>query len=104
MARISQITALPSDQHAKVEALIRQFKYANLDALKHLLSTDGILISRSALGRYARNLKARDGLMPGGEARTVIVIFDRATGSATTVTSSASKDVVLTHISSISSV
>lgn len=103
MARISTVLLLSPEQHAKVDSLIRHFRYVNTDAIRELLSAGGIDIARSTLHRYMTKLQRDDGLMMGDGVRTVIVVFDRAAGSTTTVNSLASKETILAAIAALNS-
>lgn len=101
MPRLSTVLKLSPEQHAKVDALIRHYRYVNTDAVQQLLEQEGIAFTRSALHRYMARLKRADGAQLTGDDRTVIVLIDRATGATTTVTSPASKEAVLASISAL---
>lgn len=90
MGRIFSIHYLEPEQHAKVDACLRRHRFANLDAMLAELQADGISISRSALHRYARDLKARDVEQVGTADNTVVVIMERASGTVRTITTAAS--------------
>jgi tricorn protease-like protein len=101
MPRIAAVLKLRPEQHAKVDALIRHFRFVNTDAIQQLLEQDGIVLTRSSLARYMTRLRKGEGVVAGESDHSIIVILDRKTGVAKTVTSPVSQEVILAAISSL---
>lgn len=81
MGRVSTFKYLTPEQHAVADACIRRYRYARIDAVLEELQAVGIKISRSALGRYMKQLGERDGMLMDSSDATVVTIVDRASGN-----------------------
>lgn len=103
MGRILKIKTLSADERARIDAVIREHNYNQLDAMVAALSEADIQVSRSALHRYSRDLEKRDGACCQDENITVVVIVSRATGKTETILTPASSDDVAALVRSISS-
>lgn len=101
MGRHSTIRSLSPEMLMRAEALIREFDYIHLEQVLHIMRAEGINTSRSALNRYAMKLKQQDGLFAGSPDRTVVVLLDRITGNVTTLSTSATSEVVTQTISNL---
>ncbi len=81
MGRVSTFKYLTPEQHAIADACIRRYRYARIDAILEELQAADIKISRSALGRYMKQLGESDGMLMETNDATVVTIVDRASGN-----------------------
>ena len=81
MARRSAFNYLTPEQNAAADACIRQYRYARLDEIVEALEAQGIVMTRSAVGRYMKKLRERDGMLMDATDATVVTIVDRASGN-----------------------
>lgn len=84
MGQIFKVKKLPPADLLRVDAIIRQYHYSQLNAMVAALGGIGVPISRSALHRYTKDLEKRDGATCQDENVTVVVIVSRATGRTET--------------------
>lgn len=94
MGRASNVAYLKPEQRAIVDGCIRRHLYVNTAAMLLELADHGIKLSKSGLNRYALKLRGGDALHAGTPDATVVIIVERVTGSVTSLTTSASRDVV----------
>ena len=94
MSRASNVAYLKPEQRAIVDGCIRSHLYVNTAAMVLELAGRGIQLSKSGLNRYALKLKEGDARHTGTADATVVIIVERETGSVTSLTTSASRDVV----------
>lgn len=98
MGRVSTLHRLSPEQQAIADALIRRYRYAQIDVVREELELSGISISRSALGRYMKKLGERDGHFLDANDATVLTLMDRSTGRVFVAKSPASPEALLAHI------
>lgn len=84
MGQIFKVKKLPPADLLRVDAVIRQHHYSQLNAMLTALDGIGVSVSRSALHRYTKDLEKRDGATCQDENVTVVVIVSRATGRTET--------------------
>ena len=58
------------------------------------LESEGIYLSRSALGRHAQRLRSKDDLVAYSVESTMVIVVDLRTGTATQIRTSATPEVV----------
>ena len=102
MGRNSTMQQMTAEDNARADACIRQHRFININAIKAALEAEGIQISRAALHRYMQRLAKRDGLNFGSENDTVIVVMQRSTGAVVQLSTTATIEMVVSHIASIS--
>ena len=85
---------LKPEQRAIVDACIRRHLYVNTAAMVVELAGRDIKLSKSGVHRYASKLREGDALHAGTSDATIVIIVERGTGAVTTLTTSASRDVV----------
>ena len=102
MGRTSTIIRLSPEENALTDALIRRFRYSQIDVVREELQQSGIKISRSALGRYMKKLGERDGFLMDDRDATVVTIMERSTGHVIVVKSPVRPDALLAHIQALS--
>lgn len=101
MGRISSVNKLSPEQHAVVDSCIRRRRFSNLDGIASELDGVGIKMSRSALHRYVQSLRSKDGLHTGTISDTIVVIFERGTGTVTTLATGATRSAIVAMIEAI---
>jgi len=95
MNPIPRMRNLTPEQHAAADALIRAYRYAQLETVKLELERDGVKVSsRSALYRYAKQLRQRDQLTMAEADATVVTIVQRDTGQVTLLTTPLSAETI----------
>lgn len=94
MSKASNVAYLKPEQRAIVDACIRRHLYVNTAAMVAELAGRDIKLSKSGLNRYASKLRAGEALHAGTSNATIVIIVERGTGSVTSLTTSASQDVV----------
>ena len=94
MGRASNVAYLKPEQRAIVDGCVRRHLYVDTAAMVLELASHGITLSKSGLNRYASKLRDGDALHAGTPDATVVKIVDRKTGSVTSLTTGASRDVV----------
>lgn len=94
MGRASNVAYLKPEERAIVDGCIRRHLYVNTAAMVLELAGRGINLSKSGLNRYALKLREGDSRHAGTADATVVIIVERQTGSVTSLTTSASRDVV----------
>jgi predicted Kef-type K+ transport protein len=102
MSRVRSIVLMTPAQQAHVDTLLRRYGYVCFDQIKRELAAAGILISRSALHRHAKRLRATDQAATTGEGATLIVITDLVSGVSTVLRTSTATPIILGAISLIS--
>lgn len=103
MGRYHSIDLLPVEQHEQVNQCIRMHRYMNLDAILADIHEQGIeQLSRSALGRYIPQLRARDEMKVAPAEDTIVTIVERSTGEVRVVKTTASAAYVAAQIAKIS--
>lgn len=101
MGRIFSANYLSPEHHAAVDACIRRRRFSNIDGMVAELHDAGIKISRSAMHRYVRLLKSKDGQHTGTLNDTIVMVVERGTGTVTTLTTGATKAAIVAMIESI---
>lgn len=73
------VSKLSDKLRGHLDAMLRESDYGSLVRISgHLLSVYDVKISKSALGRYAQELKARDALNSSAAHRSVANLTDRS--------------------------
>lgn len=101
MGRSPSVVKYSPEQQARIDGLLRRYQYGCLDLILGELESEGIFLSRSALGRYSQNLRASDDLVAGSTESTMVIVVDLRTGSATQLRTSATPEIVTSAIGAL---
>ena len=91
------------EQRSRIDGLLRRYQYSCLDLVLAELGSEGIQLSRSALGRHAQRLRSKDGLIFNSVESTVVLIVDLRTGASTQLRTSATPEVITQSIGALTS-
>jgi len=103
MSRNSSVVLLEPEQQARVDALLRRYRYVRIDQANSELAETGILLSRSALHRYAQRLRSMDRVPVIGKGPIVVMILDQRSDVSTVVRTSVAASAVVSAISALES-
>lgn len=101
MGRSPSVVKYSPEQQARIDGLLRRYQYGCLDLILAELESEGIFLSRSALGRYSQNLRATDDLVAGSTESTMVIVVDLRTGTATQLRTSATPEIVTCAIGAL---
>lgn len=94
MSRIPAVLKLTPVQHATVDAVLRKWRFSDLDGMVAELAEAGITISRSALHRYAAKLRKSKSVPPAYAPASIVVVIDAQSGATITVPSHATPEAI----------
>lgn len=102
MGRSPSVIKYSPEQQARIDGLLRRYQYGCFDIVLAELESEGVNLSRSALGRHAQRLRSNDDLVSGGVETTMVIVIDLRTGTAIQIKTSATSEVVTRSIGSLS--
>ena len=101
MGRTSTAQGLTAEQNIVLDDCIRRHRFVDINAINKDLVAIGINYSRTALHRHMQKLAIQDALHAGTKDDTVIIVIERSTGSTTSITTTASKQMIVALISGL---
>lgn len=103
MGRNSSVVLLEPEQQARVDALLRRYRYVRIDQANGELAESGIVLSRSSLHRYAQRLRLMDRVPVIGKGPIVVMILDQRSDVSTVVRTSVAASAVVSAIAALES-